>query len=298
MKRFALLSFVMILASFAGVNVNAEEAMTEQEVAAMEASLFANFDTMDSSSDAKFAQELESLSGNDGAAKCWFWCWRRPVRFVYPTYYYYTWYCPVYYVPLRIVTYSIPVIRPVPVVQTVQTEAGAASATAAAAAATATATATATAGDATATASASANAGVVTKFLPSSGRVSKGAVIDAKVPQNSPLFKMGLRSGDIITSVDGTPVQSMLDARRIKANSSVTYVRGDQIKVAGKPILQNSSAQVAQAESGAKTADLSLESVKSMQASEMSLYEYYDSQEKAAAPSTEAPAKEYGADEY
>ncbi|MDO4551743.1 MAG: PDZ domain-containing protein [Planctomycetia bacterium] len=283
MKRFMLLSFVSVMALFAGNDGYAQQGViSEKDVAAIEATLFATLDTLDTSDDAKFAKELEKISGDDGEAKCWFWCWRRPRWVVYPSYYYYTWYSPVYYVPFRIVTYSVPVIRTVPVVQNVPAT-GAASATA-----------TATVGDVTAT----ATANVVTKFLPSSGRVSKGAVIDSKVPQNSPLFKMGLRSGDIITSVDGTPVQSMIDVRRIKADSKITYVRGNQIKVAGKPILQRTSGEVAQADTASKTADVSLDNIKSLQTTEQSLYEYYDNLEKEAAASAEMPAKEYGADEY
>lgn len=293
MKRIAMMSLVLAFTAFWGF-CNAEEKVTEQQIAALEASLFSNLETMDPSDGAKFAQELEAQAGNDGSAKCWFWCWRRPVRYYYPCYYYYSWYCPVYYVPLRIVTYSVPVVTtrvvtpvvttPVvaaPEVQTVQTQTVQAQASA---------TTIASSGETTASASAS----IVTKFLPSSGRVSKGAVIDGSVPANSPLRKMGLRSGDIITSVDGNPVNSLLDARRIKADSNITYVRGNQIKVAGKPILQGNASN-AQPNNGSKSIDLTIDSIKNLQESEMSLYEYYDNLEKIAQP---APAQEYGADEY
>ncbi|MDO4573929.1 MAG: PDZ domain-containing protein [Planctomycetia bacterium] len=287
MKRIAVFSLAVVFAAVVGV-CSAEEKVTAEQVAALEASLFANLETMDTSSDAKFAQELEASEGNDGAAKCWFWCWRRPVRYYYPCYYYYTWYCPVYYVPLRIVTYSVPVVTVQPV-QTVQTQVVTPTQPAQTQAS---ATAVASTGDATATATAS----VVTKFLPSSGRVAKGAVIDATVPATSPLFKMGLRSGDIITTVDGNAVNSLLDARRIKADSNITYVRGNQIKVAGKPILQGNSKSV-QVSDGSKSNDVTVDSIKEIQKSEMSLYEYYDSLEKA--PATQAaPAQEYGANEY
>ena len=261
--------------------------MTEQQVAAMEADLFSNLETMSTSDDAKFAKELENLSGNDGAAKCWFWCWRRAYWSYYPSYYYYSWYCPVYYVPLRIVTYSIPVVQvtTTPVQPQVVTAQSAPTA--------ATASATAVAGDTSATATAS----VVTKFLPSSGAVAKGAIVDGKVPENSPLAKLGLRSGDIITKVDGNPVTSLVDARRIKENSNVTYVRGDKIKVAGKPILQKASNEVATSNNGSKSADFDANNIKNFQKTEMSLYEYYDSLEKASAEPA-APAPEYGEKEY
>jgi len=209
MKRFALSAIVLAMAAFAGMNAQADEKkMTEQEVAALEASLFASMETLDTSSDAKFAEQLEASEGNDGAAKCWFWCWRR--RWVtYPHYYYQTWYCPTYYVPFRIVTYSVPVVRTVvttPVVTTPVVTTPVVTTPVAQQPVIQTATPATNTVTTTATATATATAGVVTKFLPTSQKVARGAVIDAKVPDNSPLAKIGLRAGDIITKVDGNPV--------------------------------------------------------------------------------------------
>ena len=222
MKRFALSAIVLAMAAFAGMNAQADEKkMTEQEVAALEASLFASMETLDTSSDAKFAEQLEASEGNDGAAKCWFWCWRR--RWVtYPHYYYQTWYCPTYYVPFRIVTYSVPVVRTVvttpvvttPVVTTPVVTTPVVTTPVAQQPVIQTATPATNTVTTTATATATATAGVVTKFLPTSQKVARGAVIDAKVPDNSPLAKIGLRAGDIITKVDGNPVNAMIDIRR------------------------------------------------------------------------------------
>ena len=275
MKRFALSAIVLAMAAFAGMNAQADEKkMTEQEVAALEASLFASMETLDTSSDAKFAEQLEASEGNDGAAKCWFWCWRR--RWVtYPHYYYQTWYCPTYYVPFRIVTYSVPVVRTVvttPVVTTPVVTTPVAQQPVIQTATPATNTVTTTA-----TATATATAGVVTKFLPTSQKVARGAVIDAKVPDNSPLAKIGLRAGDIITKVDGNPVNAMIDIRRITPDSTIEFVRGSQIKVAGKQILQNGTAQNM---NGAKSADVTVSQLQSLQETEMTLYEYYDNMEK------------------
>ena len=280
MKRFALSAIVLAMAAFAGMNAQADEKkMTEQEVAALEASLFASMETLDTSSDAKFAEQLEASEGNDGAAKCWFWCWRR--RWVtYPHYYYQTWYCPTYYVPFRIVTYSVPVVRTVvttPVVTTPVVTTPVVTTPVAQQPVIQTATPATNTVTTTATATATATAGVVTKFLPTSQKVARGAVIDAKVPDNSPLAKIGLRAGDIITKVDGNPVNAMIDIRRITPDSTIEFVRGSQIKVAGKQILQNGTAQNM---NGAKSADVTVSQLQSLQEAEMTLYEYYDNMEK------------------
>ncbi|MBE6427043.1 MAG: PDZ domain-containing protein [Planctomycetaceae bacterium] len=280
MKRFALSAIVLAMAAFAGMNAQADEKkMTEQEVAALEASLFASMETLDTSSDAKFAEQLEASEGNDGAAKCWFWCWRR--RWVtYPHYYYQTWYCPTYYVPFRIVTYSVPVVRTVvttPVVTTPVVTTPVVTTPVAQQPVIQTATPATNTVTTTATATATATAGVVTKFLPTSQKVARGAVIDAKVPDNSPLAKIGLRAGDIITKVDGNPVNAMIDIRRITPDSTIEFVRGSQIKVAGKQILQNGTAQNM---NGAKSADVTVSQLQSLQETEMTLYEYYDNMEK------------------
>ena len=300
MKRFALSAIVLAMAAFAGMNAQADEKkMTEQEVAALEASLFASMETLDTSSDAKFAEQLEASEGNDGAAKCWFWCWRR--RWVtYPHYYYQTWYCPTYYVPFRIVTYSVPVVRTVvttpvvttpvvttpvvttpvvttPVVTTPVVTTPVVTTPVAQQPVIQTATPATNTVTTTATATATATAGVVTKFLPTSQKVARGAVIDAKVPDNSPLAKIGLRAGDIITKVDGNPVNAMIDIRRITPDSTIEFVRGSQIKVAGKQILQNGTAQNM---NGAKSADVTVSQLQSLQETEMTLNENYDNKEK------------------
>ncbi|MBE6427202.1 MAG: PDZ domain-containing protein [Planctomycetaceae bacterium] len=252
MKRFALLGLVLVLAGFGGMNnVQAEEkSLTEQEIAAKEADFFTSLETLDTSSDAKFAEQLEASEGDGGAAKCWFWCVRRR-GILFPRYTYYTWYCPVYRVPLRIVTYAVPVAAPA--AGTVITTPAPVSAEPAA-------------------------TSIVVKFQPSSGKVAKGAVIDGKVPADSPLVKLGLRSGDIITKVDGNPVNSMLDARRIRENSEIEFVRGEQIKVASKQLLQNEGSQ----SGSVKSASVDFGSLQAVQEREMSLYEYYDMQEKGS----------------
>lgn len=281
MKRTVMMGLVLAMAGFAGANANANETkindsnepqMTEQELASLEASLFASMETLDTSSDAKFAEQLQASEGNDGNAKCWFWCWRR--RWVaYPRYYYQTWYCPTYYVPLRIVTYAVPVVRPVVVNPVVTTPVVT---TPAVATPTVQTAPTMTVTNATATATATATASVIAKFLPKSDKVAKGAVIDGTVPDHSPLKQFGIRSGDIITKVDGNPINSMLDVRRITKDSSIEFISGKQIKVAGKPILQNGGAM----SSGAKSADVTVDQIKALQETEMSLYDYYDNLEK------------------
>lgn len=295
MKRIAIMSLALVFAAFAGF-CYAEEEITEEQIAALEASLFSDLETMDTSSSAKFAEQLEAGSGNDGTAKCWFRCRRRPVRFRYPAYQYYTWYCPVYFVPLRIVTYSVPVYRVAPAKPTAPGK----PLTPAPAAPAApeqdltpvqepvkqrvTSTVITTEQE---TVSSEATS-ILTKFAATSGRVSKGAVIDGEVPSNSPLRRMGLRSGDIITSVDGNPVNTIADIKRIKSNSRITYVRGDKIKVSGKLILEGNVAN-APASNGSKSVAVSIDSIKSLQDSNISLYEYYDNlKNTAAAPAQDA----------
>lgn len=254
----------------------AEEAkpLSEQEVAALESGLFVNVDAMDTSDEAKFAQQLIAESGDDQDAKCWFWCWRYPRWYYYPTYYYYSWYCPCYYVRFRIVTYTIP---------TVTAE---------------TTTVAATATTATTTETTTASVASTTIIAKSSGKVAKGAVIDQKVPSSSPLRKMGLRAGDIVTNVDGNPVQSLLDVRRIKSNSNITYVRGNQIRVAGKPLLQKATESVAKSFAGSEQSAVNTNDIKNAQSSTMSLYEYYDGLENASNVAPAEQTEEYGASEY
>ena len=246
-KALFVLTSILFVVCVTAQSVFSQEArkMTEQELAALDSEYFVSMDRMDTSSNAKFSEALIREDGNDPDAKCWF----RGYRGYYPSYYYYSWYCPVYVVPLRLVVYTVPVT----VIST------------------------------------------TTIFFKSSGRTATGAVIDKQVPSNSPLLKMGLRSGDIITSVDGNPVHSLLDVRRIKSTSNVTYVRGNKIKVAGKPLLQRVTDSSAKNYEGLDQKAIDLGAIKSLQKSEMSLYDYYDQQEKAA---SKVPAKEYGSDQY
>ena len=78
--------------------------------------------------------------------------------------------------------------------------------------------------------------------------------------------------------MDGNPVNSMLDARRIRENSEIEFVRGEQIKVASKQLLQNEGSQ----SGSVKSASVDFGSLQAVQEREMSLYEYYDMQEKGS----------------
>lgn len=254
---FVVASIVFALCLTMG-NVFAQEnrKMTEQEIAALESQLFISADKMDLSDEAKFGEQLIAADGDDSNAKCWYWGYS--YYYYYPTYYYYVWYCPCYYVNFRLVNYTVPVVE----------------------------TTTTTV----------ATTETMTIIAKSSGKVSRGAVIDQKVPANSPLAKMGLRSGDIITSVDGNPVNGLLDVRRIKSDSNVTFVRGNKIQVAGKPLLKRANSAVVKSNAGMTQATIDLNVVKSMQDKKMSLYEYYDRQEKAAEQGV--PTAEYGSNQY
>lgn len=216
-------------------------------VAAQDSDLFIQLNQLDQSSDAKFSESLIAADNDQsGDAKCFYWYTTYPCAYTYvPTYYYYTYYCPVYYVNFRLVTYTVPVIE-TPVVTTT-----------------------------------SCVTTTYTTYYKATGKTRTGAVIDSKIPGNSPLAKLGLRSGDIVTSVDGRPVTSISDVKAATTKSKLTFYRGGKIKVASKGILQNgTSASRSVASKGAET-ECAIAANALRNQGEMSMYEYYDRIEAA-----------------
>lgn len=133
----------------------------------------------------------------------------------------------------------------------------------------------------TVTVSTNVNTVVVAK---SSGKTACGAVVDQTVPANSPLAAMGIKAGDVITHVDGRPVKSNVDLRRITANSKLKFIPGDQISVSKKQINHVPNESEAKAiESGAKGLTALNIGEKSIGENEtVTLYEYYEALEKNA----------------
>ncbi len=237
------------------------KAMNEKELTSLESKLFVTLDASGASDDAKAAQTLidEGETSEGGDAKCWWWCCR-PRYYYYPTYYYYSWYCPCYYVPVRLVTYTVPVTYTATIV----------SPTVAAVNRTVSSTSTST------TTSETSVSSTGWEFK-ASGAVAKGAVINGTVPEKSPLKKMGLRSGDIIVKVDGNKVDSLADVQRATANSKIVYIRGNQIKTGGKQILQKVNDDVTVKAFAEK---VSAEQLEKVGQGGQTLYEYYDALEK------------------
>jgi hypothetical protein len=265
---FAFAAACLIAAFGAGASQaqaqDLKENATQAEIDAFEAENFVDFDSLDSSSDAKFAASLIAANG-EGAegsdAKCWFWGWRY-YTYSYPSYYYYTWYCPAYYVNFRLVYYTVPTT-------TVVTAPAVTSTTTTTTVSPSVSTVTTTNGAATAVA-----------IAKSSGQTACGAVIDQAVPANSPLAKLGLQVGDVVTSVDGAPVKSIVDLRKITVDSKLTFVPGSQISVSKKAVNHAPSATAAKTLS--KSAPMSVsEHQKAFGDKEtISLYEYYEALEK------------------
>ncbi|MBQ9800807.1 MAG: PDZ domain-containing protein [Thermoguttaceae bacterium] len=253
-KNLFAFAAACLIAAFGAASVQAQELdknATPEEIAAFEAENFVDFDELNADGAAKAAQKLiaETEEGAEGSdAKCWFWGWR---YYYYPSYYYYTWYCPCYYVPFRIVTYTVPttvVTTPVVTAQTTTT---------------------------TTTASTVA-------IAKSSGKTACGAVIDQSIPSNSPLAKMGLKVGDVVTHVDGVQVKSLVDLRRVKADSKLKFIPGDQISVSKKQINHVPNENAAKAlENGVKSLTALNIGEKTIDENEtVSLYEYYEALEK------------------
>lgn len=110
----------------------------------------------------------------------------------------------------------------------------------------------------------------------SSGRAARGAVIDKPIPAGTPLANLGLRTGDILTHIDGRPINSIYDLRQAKANSSVRFVRGNEILVSSRPMLQTATNEVAKSFGGANEESVNMRMVKGMAHKSLNLYEYYD----------------------
>lgn len=250
MKKFIASMFVAGLALLAANTTFAQDPsqkMSEAELAKLEADLFVTLDSTDADSEAKALDA--ALVDDDGTAKCLWWRYR-PAYYYYPSYYYYGWYCPVYYVPLRFVTYTVPVRYTVytytPGLPVAQTVVGA---------------------------PAAADVAVVDDgyAVKSSGRTARGAVISKEIPAKSPLAKIGLRTGDIVTKIDGKPVTSMADLKKINKNSKVEFVKGKGIKIASK------SMNVRGAKGGDSAGAASVQDIKAEK--EVSLYDYFDNLE-------------------
>ena len=117
----------------------------------------------------------------------------------------------------------------------------------------------------------------------SSGKTACGAVVDQAVPSNSPLAKMGIKRGDVVTHVDGVQVKSIVDLRKITANSKLKFIPGNQITVSKQQINHVPGASAAKAlETGANgLTDLNI-GEKSIGANEtVSLYDYYEALENS-----------------
>ncbi len=244
-KNFLAFAAACLIAALGAGSAQAQELdknATEAEIAAFEKENFVSFEQLAADGDAKFAENLlaETEEGAEGSdAKCWFWGWR---YYYYPRYYYYTWYCPCYYVPLRLVTYTVPVTTTV-------------------------ATTTTT-----------------TIVAKSSGQTACGAVVDQTVPANSPLAKLGVKVGDVITHVDGVQVKSLVDLRKVKADSTLKIIPGNLINVSKNQINHVPSETEAKAlENGAKgLTELNIGEDSIGENETVTLYEYYEALEKSA----------------
>ena len=205
--------------------------------ASQDSGLFIRLDQLDQSSDAKFSESLAQADGDQsGDAKCFYWYYSYPCAYA-PAYCYYTYYCPVYYVSFRIVTYTVPVVPACVAAPVV-------------------------------------SATPCVTYYKSTGKTRTGAVINSKVPANSPLARLGLRSGDIVTSVDGRPVTSISDVRAARSSSKLTFYRGGKLKVAGRGILRGASAARSAAGKDASERTVTASDLRGM--GEISMYEYYD----------------------
>ena len=261
-KNLFAFAAACLIAAFGAASVQAQELdknATPEEIAAFEAEHFVSFEKINADGAAKAAQNLiaETEEGAEGGdAKCWFWGWR---YYYYPRYYYYTWYCPCYYVPLRVVTYTVPVN------------------------ATIVTTSPAT-GVASTTSTTSTTTTSTVAIAKSSGQTACGAVVDQNVPKTSPLFAMGLKAGDVITHIDGKRVQSNLDLKRITKDSELQFIPGNQISVSKQQINHVPSESTAKAlEAGAKTLDeLNIGEDSIGENETVSLYEYYEALQKNA----------------
>lgn len=228
---------------------------TQDEIAAFESENFIDFNALDSSSDAKFGASLIAANG-EGAegedAKCWFWGWRYYTY--YPSYYYYSWYCPCHFVNYRLVYYTVPttVVTTTPVVNQVTNI-------------------TTT----SASVSASGSSATAVAIAKSTGQTACGGVID-EIRANSPLAKLGLKVGDVVTSVDGKQVKSMSDLRNIKADSKLTFIPGSQISVSKKSV--NHTPNATESKSLSKDAPMSVSNHNDAFGDKetISLYEYYE----------------------
>ncbi len=258
-KNLFAFAVACVIAAFGAASAQAQELdknATPEEIAAFEAENFVDFDELTAGGAAKAAQQLiaETEEGAEGSdAKCWFWGWR---YYYYPRYYYYTWYCPCYYVPFRIVTYTVPTtIVTTPAVATTTT--------------------------ATSTTTTPASTVAIAK---STGKTACGAVISEAIPANSPLAKMGLKVGDVVTHVDGVQVKSLVELRRVKADSKLKFIPGNQITVSKKQINHVPN------ESGAKALENGVKALSELNVGEKSigenetvtLYEYFEALEKNA----------------
>ena len=255
---FAAACMIAALGAGAAQAQDLDKNATQDEIAAFEAENFVDFNALDSSSDAKFSASLVAAN-DEGAknedAKCWFWGWRYYTY--YPSYYYYSWYCPCHFVNYRLVYYTVPttVVTTTPTVsQTTITTSGP------------------TVANVTATSASSATAVAIAK---STGQTACGGVID-EIRANSPLAKLGLKVGDVVTSVDGVQVKSMSDLRKIKENSKLTFIPGSQISVSKKAV--NHTPNATEAKSLSQEAPLSVSAHQKAFGDKetISLYEYYE----------------------
>ncbi|MDO5552712.1 MAG: PDZ domain-containing protein [Planctomycetia bacterium] len=241
---------------FAGTALAEEKPVDDQKLQEQESVLFDEMPV--SKGDVYLAPDGEEVD-EQATGKCWWWCWRRPVVYTYyPRYYYYYWYCPCYYTSFRVVTVTVPAT-----VATVTTEA-------------ATTTTTTT----------------ETQVVKSANRVIKGAVIDKAIGSQSPLRKHGLRRGDVITAIDGQAVNTLADVKRAKADSVISYVRGNQVKVAGNVLERNASPKGYDAADLVEFDSKDVPSKSTLREKSMTLYEYYDSLAETE------NQDEYGSDQY
>jgi len=67
-----------------------------------------------------------------------------------------------------------------------------------------------------------------------------GAMLDSDPAPGTVLARQGLRRGDIITHVDGRPLQSLQDLNRATVNSKLTVQKGNETRFAGN-LLKNAN---------------------------------------------------------
>ena len=105
-------------------------------------------------------------------------------------------------------------------------------------------------------------------------RRATGAVVSDDVKPNSPLYKAGIRKGDLITTIDGAPVNGVSDLKKLTRNSRVKYVKGNKVQISE---IQVSGGRSNFSKSGDFEFDGGERPTDGVAGAGKSLYEYFDS---------------------